>query len=77
MKILIKSFAGLIAAILTCFFVFALQGLATWAVGCGILAIVSLFIRSIVVVSKQAPNPIYSPSRSRQVKARRLRMQHS
>lgn len=73
MKILIKSFAGLIAAILTCFFVFALQGLSTWAVGCGILAIVSLFIRSLVVVAKQAPNPMYAPTHSQRVKSRRMK----
>lgn len=77
MKGIIHSTTGLLIGVIACFFVFALQGLAAWAVGLGILSLIGLGIRAIVIGIAQSPNAIYSPSRSRRNKNRLLRVKHS
>lgn len=74
MKGIISTFWGLIAAVISSFFVFALQGLYQYALGAGLLAVLTLFIKSLTVSAATSPNPVWMPSRSQRHKMRRLKL---
>lgn len=76
MKGIIYSIDGLLIGTVACFFVFALQGLAQATLILGICSLLGFTIRAILVspVVKERTNAIYSPSRSRRIKNRKLRV---
>lgn len=73
----ISSFAGLLAAIIASFFVFAIQGLSHLALGAGLLAIFAMAIHAITLPSPKATTPFFSPSHSTRVKSKRMRLQNA
>lgn len=70
----ITSFAGLIAVLISSFFAFALQGVASAALACGVFAIIALSIHALTIPTDRPTTPIYSPSRSQRLKLRKLRI---
>lgn len=72
--VLLKSFVAIMAAIVTSFFVFALQGMYHAAMAAGVLTVIALFIKGLMVPAPKATSPMYFPSRSQRAKMRRLKL---